>query len=131
MAKRSRPRRWSRAPWPSSTRPTRRMAHNTSRTATLNRLRPSQPETGARNGLMRVLPFTRRPAGERAGSPDRDFQLQLDVKVLPDAAADQVDQPQDVARGRAAGGDNVVGVAVTDLGAADARPLHAGLVDQV
>src|SRR5579872_1099066 len=65
-----------------------------------------------------------------ASSPDRHFQLQLDVKTLLHAAAHQVDEAQRVAGGGAGVKDNRIAVALADLGAADAGAGQAGLLDQ-
>src|SRR4051812_3878675 len=62
-------------------------------------------------------------------SPDRDLALQLDVEAFLDAAAHQVHEAEHVAGAGAGLHHDVVGVAVADLGAADARPRQAGLLD--
>src|SRR5262249_52918267 len=63
-------------------------------------------------------------------SPDGDLRLQLDAEALLNAAADQVEEAEHVA-GRGPGvDDDAAGVALADLGAADARLGQAGLLDQ-
>src|ERR1700722_13520195 len=64
------------------------------------------------------------------GSPDGDFLFQRDVEALLYAGAHQVDEAKHVPAAGAGMDDDVIGIAVADLGAADARPSQIGFLDQ-
>src|SRR5205085_1111782 len=66
----------------------------------------------------------------RGRLPQRNLELQLDVKLLEHPAADEVDEPEHVAGGGALLADDEVGVAVADLGGADVHADQAGLFDE-
>src|SRR5262245_40036289 len=62
--------------------------------------------------------------------PHRDFLFQLHLEMLEHAAADQLEQAEHVARGGAGLDDDIAGVAIVDLGAADLGADEPGLLDQ-
>src|SRR5207245_9995248 len=62
--------------------------------------------------------------------PHGDAQLQLGAEALPNLAANQLNEAEDVAGAGAGMGDNVAGVPLAHLRAADARLSQAGLVDE-
>src|SRR5438270_11654459 len=63
-------------------------------------------------------------------SPNLNLRFQFNSQSLRDSAADQLDESQDVARGRIGVGDDEVGVPVAHFGAADTRALEPRLIDQ-
>ena len=72
---------------------------------------------GALVGSAGLLPSGPAFLGEVWVPLSEPSQFQIDVEALLHAAADQVDQPQDVARRGARVGDDVIGVPLTHLGA--------------
>src|SRR5271166_4344605 len=87
---------------------------------------PAKYQRSARD--KRCCPLEEAP--HRLSSPDRDLTLEFHTKAFANARACELDQSKHVA-GRGAGMNNdVVGVAVADLGTADASTRESGLIDE-
>ena len=59
-----------------------------------------------------------------------NLKFQLVTELLPDALANSIDELEHVGGLGAGMGDDEVGVPIGDFGAAEARPLETGLIDQ-
>src|SRR6516164_695881 len=95
--------------------PASKPATTTSRAAERSTQRPIEPRShqGSQEiGCGRSL--------ATGGSPDREGEVEVDAKLVLHAAADQLDHRDDVLGHGAGLHHHVVGVAVIDLGSADA-----------
>src|SRR6516165_7187310 len=70
------------------------------------------------------------PAAGAGFLPDLDFQFQIDSELLGNFRACQVDELQDVFRGRARMSDDEIGMAVAEFSLAVLRSLKSCLIDE-